>query len=401
MAAQPLSIGIVGAGGRIRTVYANIAEAAGEQTRIVCFYDTDPAAAEHVRELPGGADARAVASYREVIDDPSVNAVMIGTPNAFHTDPAVYAMESGKPLYLEKPLATTLQDHRRLLQVRQRTDARVVVGFVLRYTPFYAKVQELVSSDMLGRVMYLQATEHMGIWLTADCYLRGWRAQRDIAGPLLLEKCCHDIDIVNWVLGRRCEAVGAVTDRTVFVPRSDRPERCSLCDDTACPYRAAGTSAEHAADNTGQEIYVSGANDLCVYNSRKDIADHTTVLARYEGGIHVSFNVTMGVARGERRIRIVGSKAQLSGCAEGNTIVLERLHADARPETIVPERLGTGGHYGGDAVLARQFVNVARDPGTRIDASVEDGFESGVICLAADEAARTGQTVDVARYRES
>jgi predicted dehydrogenase len=308
-------------------------------------------------------------------------------------------MGSGKPLYLEKPLATTLQDHRRLLEARQRTGARVVVGFVLRYTPFYRTVRELVSSGALGKVMYLQATEHMGISLTADCYLRGWRAHRDIAGPLLLEKCCHDIDIVNWVLGKRCETVAAVTDRSVFVPRADRPDRCSVCDDTECVYRAAGTSAEHAADHTGQEIYVSDANDRCIYNSDKDIADHTTVLARYEDNIHVSFNVTMGVARGERRIRIVGSKAQLSGCAEDNTIVLERLHEDAKPQAIEPERLGTGGHYGGDAVLARQFVDVVGEPGTAIDASIEDGFESGVVCLAADEAARTGSTVRVQDFR--
>lgn len=254
-------------------------------------------------------------------------------------------------------------------------------------------VKEIVDSGELGRVMFVQATEHMGTWLTADCYLRGWRSQRSVAGPLLLEKCCHDVDIVNWLLGVPCTTVSAIADRTVFVPRDDRPSRCRDCDDNTCVYRAAGVGEDRSVDDVGQDIYITDPNDRCVYNSDKDVADHFTLLARYEGGVHVSFNVTMGAPRGERRIRIAGSCGELSGCAEDNRIEVRPLGGAAR--VVEPAVTDTGGHYGGDRVLAKAFLDMTADREATTDATVEAGYRSGLICLAADHAARTGAVVDV------
>ena len=390
-----LNIGIIGAGARARTVYGQIFEAAGNTSRIVCFHDPSKKAAEHLLDLPGGQDAVRVESFEEVVDHRDVNVVMIGTPNAFHTAPAVRAMEAGKLLYLEKPLAATSDDHHRLLQIQQRTNARVVLGFVLRYAPFYRKLKELGSGGRLGRIMTLRAEEHMSISLTADCYLRGWRADRKIAGPLLLEKCCHDIDIINWLLDVPCETVWAVSDRTVFVPRGNRPERCRACDDAECQYRAWTGTENRTAIDTIETIYTSDLNDYCVYNREKTIADHTTMLAKYRGGVHVAFNVTMGVTSTSRRIRITGSTGSVSGRAEGNSIVFEPLHREHESETIPIDTTEKRDHYGGDRFLAQEFIRLFKDPTAKCHAGIAAGFESGMICLAADESARTGLPINM------
>ncbi len=388
-----VAIGLIGAGSRIQHVYRQMCATADEPLRIAAFYDTDPARTETVRALPGGETAQVVGEPDQVIRHPEVKAVMIGSPNAFHTEPAVHAMDAGLPLYLEKPLATTLADHERLLETHRRTGARVVVGFVLRFAPFYRKIKELMPA--LGDVLHLQASEHMGIDLTAYTYLRGWRAQRQIAGPLLLEKCCHDIDIINWLLDRPCEWVTATGTRTAFVPRDDRPDRCRVCPDADCVYRHHGTRPYIGAD--GETLYGAddAMQDACVYNCAKDIDDHTTLLAEYAGGVQVSFNVTMGVARGERRIRIVGTRGMLAGCAEDNRIEYTPLRRDAQPEFISPESTGTGGHFGGDTRLAADFVRIMRDPNAVALPSIPEGYRSGIICLAADASAETGVRIAI------
>lgn len=391
-----ISIGIVGAGSRILHVYKDMHSAAAGQVRIASFYDISPEQAAQVRAAPGGADAVASGSAEQVVSDPSVTAVMIGSPNAFHTEPAICAMEAGKPLYLEKPLATTLDDHDRLLRVYERTRARVAVGFVLRYAPFYKKVKEM--SAELGKILFLQASEHMGIDLTAYCYLRGWRAYRRFAGPLLLEKCCHDIDIINWILDAPCKWVAAAGSRTAFIPRTDRPEKCRACPDPECAYRHYGTRPY--TDAAGERIYGADENaiDWCVYNREKDIDDHTTMLAEYEGGRHVSFNVTMGAARGERRIRIVGTRGVLTGCAEDNAIEFTPLRRDAKPEAVSPGASAPGGHFGGDTLLAAGFIRLIRDPSAKPGPSIPEGYRSGVICLAADAAAASGRRIEMSGF---
>ncbi len=388
-----MAIGLIGAGSRIRHVYHELANATEGKLRIAACYDPDPAIVGKIRALPGGETAQVVGEPDQVIRHPEVKAVMIGSPNVFHTEPAELAMQAGLPLYLEKPLATTVADHRRLLDTYRRTGARVTVGFVLRYAPFYRKLKELMPA--LGDILHLQASEHMGIDLTAYTYLRGWRAQRRIAGPLLLEKCCHDIDIINWLLDRPCEWVTATGSRTVFVPRADRPDRCRVCPDADCVYRHQGTRPY--TDVSGETLYGAddAMQDACVYNCAKDIDDHTTLLAEYAGGVQVSFNVTMGVARGERRIRIVGTRGMLAGCAEDNRIEYTPLRRDAQPRFISPESTGTGGHFGGDARLAADFVRLMRDPNAVALPSIPEGYRSGIICLAADASAATGVRIAI------
>jgi len=394
-----IRIGLIGAGGRLAGVYEEVARVAPGQVRLARYFDPDPKTGERLKHLPHAEHARAMASWQSVVEDDEVDAVMVGSPNAFHADPAILAMEVGKPLFLEKPLAATLVDHQRLLQAQRRTDARVAVGFVLRYTPFYRTIKEIVDSGRLGRIQYLHAVEHMGILLTADVYLRGWRAYRKEAGPLLLEKCCHDIDIINWLMGVPCETVSALDDQTVFANDETRPLRCPECGDKGCAYRGEGSISARASAESGVPLYLSGSDDACIYHRGQDISDHTTVLARYQGGVHVTFNVTMGVARGGRWIDIVGSKGKLSGFAEGNTITFTPLGRGAKTETIIPAISHPGRHYGGEFMLAEDFLRICRDPFARSVAGIAEGYESGAICLAADEAARIGQPVEIARYR--
>jgi len=236
----------------------------------------------------------------------------------------------------------------------------------------------------------------MGIALTGDIFLRSpWRRNHALAGPLLLEKCCHDIDMINWLLQTRCMLVFAFNDRTVFIPRKDAPARCSECRIRECQYRAITPEDFRKLEAaTGEQIFNAGYEDVCVYNTASDVADHTTLIAVYEGGIHVAFNVSMGAAQTRRSIRILGSRAWVEGCLEEGKLYVRDCRKDATVETIKIKRT-EGGHHGADQFMAREFIRLFDNPQARPQTSIEEGYESARICLAADKSAREGIPVQV------
>jgi len=391
---QTINVGLIGAGSRGKGVARNIIDHSRGRVRLTRFFDTNPKRIDTVRAISGAEDVQSADRFEDVVDDPDIDAVIVGTPNGFHRAPAEYTMRAGKLLYLEKPLAATLEDSLSILKTQQETNACVLVGFVMRFTQFYRKVRELVQSGLIGQVQTLHADEQMGIALTADIYLRGWRADTKVSGPLLLEKCCHDLDMINWVLGAKCQQVSAVSDRTVFLPRPDAPMRCRDCDDQQCAYRSAQTIA-----GKDEKIYNADLNDGCVYNMDKDIADHTSVVARYDGGVHVLFNVTAGAPHTRRSIDIIGSKGRLTGVFEEHRLWFYPLGGEDKPQPIdLGERL-PGGHGGGDGVIAQSFIDLYDDPQMSFESTIEAGFESALVCFAAEKAANGNCVVDVNALR--
>ncbi len=394
---ETINCGIVGAGARaLIGIYKNINKYSGGRTAIKAFFDpgTDRIAA--VQAQTGGADAVREDSFEKVIDNPAVNAVIIATPNAFHAKPAVYAMEKGKLIFLEKPIAAILEDSRIIMEAKRRTRARLLLGFCMRHCPFYTTLHKIVSSGRLGKIISVHAEEHMGIILTGDIYLRSpWRRNLLSSGPLLLEKCCHDIDMLNWMLNSKCLTVFSVNDRTVFLPRKDAPDNCSECKISDCQYRAkTAEDFKRQEEKTGEQVFNAGYKDSCVYNTSSDVADHTTLLARYEGGIHVTFNVSMGAGETRRNIKILGSKSCVEGCLEEGRLYIRDCRIDAPVETVEIKQ-EEGGHHGADQFIAREFISLFDNPQKQPNPSVEEGYESARICFAAEKSAIEGVSVRI------
>ena len=201
---EPITAVVLGAGSR-GSVYASYAKEHPEDLRIVAV--AEPRAdrrnilADEL-ELP---DTRRFVSWQELLNHPRMaDCAFICTLDDDHTEPAIKAMELGYHLLLEKPMSNTEEECRAIVAAANEMKRTLAVCHVLRYTPFYMTLKKLITQDQIGEVATINQIENVGYWHQAHSFVRGnWRTVRETS-PMILQKSCHDMDIILWLMGKKC-----------------------------------------------------------------------------------------------------------------------------------------------------------------------------------------------------
>lgn len=430
--AAPLEAVLIGAGLRGRLVYGGWARAHPGRLRLVGVAEPDAArretvAAEHA--IPRGAVA---SDWRDLLVRPRLAPLaIVATGDALHVEPALAALAAGHHVLLEKPIAPAAADCVRVVEAAERAGRVLQIAHVLRYTPFYAKVHEIVAGGRLGRLVHLDLREHVAYWHMAHSYVRGKFRNRRIAAPFLLAKSCHDLDLLVWFAGRPVARVASFGGLSVYAaanaPRG-APERCSDgCPvQEQCPHDAVRFYAGPAPEIAGlwpwsdvspdpsrearQRALRTGPYGRCVYRCDNDVVDHQLVQVEFEDGVTGSFSVHGHGAHESRTLRLTGDRGELRGWLERGRIEVER-HG-----RLAAERYEVGGsplgHFGGDeGLLDRVTRHVAAreaDPeapdvpgGDGAAVSGRIALESHLLGFAAERARERGGVVEMAAFREA
>ncbi|WP_285785734.1 Gfo/Idh/MocA family oxidoreductase [Microbispora sp. NBRC 16548] len=410
-----VALALAGAGSRGQT-YASWVARNPDRARLVAVADPEPhrrglAAAGH----PGVAE---YATWQDMLAaDVPADAVIVATQDRDHVDPAVAFARTGRDLLLEKPLAPTEEECRRIVSVVAETGVRLAVCHVLRYTPYTDLVMEMVRSGVLGEIMSVQHLEPVGWWHAAHSYVRGpWRSEK-LASPMLLAKSCHDLDWLAYVTGRRIARVASFGDLGHFRPEK-RPagaaDRCLDCAiEPGCPYSAPKlyypvvrergavwpvTVITDATDEAGvTEALRTGPYGRCVYACDNDVVDHQVLALEFEGGATGTFTMTAFTEQTHRQTRVFGSHGQLIGDGERVTVLDFRT---GRTETVEAGPVGGAtageGHGGGDDGVMDAFVRaVATGDDALIRSGPAESLASHLAVFAAERARHTGTVADV------
>jgi predicted dehydrogenase len=342
--------------------------------------------------------------WRTMLDStPDIDGVIITTPNHTHTEPAVECMKRGYVLALEKPIAESPENCRLLLEAKRRYNARVVVGFVLRASPFYLKAREWIDAGRIGKVVTIQADE-LPHPLTTSVMMRGdWRRFRKTSGGSMLEKCCHDLDMLNWMAGGSPQSLNSFGGIKTFAPRADVPARCADChiQDT-CLYYMPPKVYDHPdmvkKANDGLLYKFVRDNSACVYNNGHDIYDHQTVQLEYDNGVLATLVMDFSCAGTVcgRYLKIVGDKGVIFGKVEENKISLQTYSGNT-VETYDVKDDGSG-HGGANKEHADLFLRMMENPEFHASANLEAGYLSAMLCFAADQSVEEKRRLDVSHY---
>ncbi len=374
-------LGVIGFGSRATSVLSTSRRVCGG-VRVVAVADPDgEGARERLRgvELPEGETAFFGDAEEMLGHAGDLDGLMIGTRCNLHTPVAVRAAETGLPLYLEKPVATS---HEQIVELRDAYRGReksVVVSFPMRVTPLFRKVMEVVESGRLGVVNQVQAVNYVpygGVYYARETY-----RDFEVTGGMWLQKATHDFDYLNALLGTP-KAVSAVMTRMVYGGEMPHDLRCSECD-------LAGTCLEspQGVARRGDDGGVGTGDHACVFGDGIELQDAGAALIGYEGGAHASYaqNFLSRRSAASRGATITGYEGTLSFDWYRGSVTVVDHHRD-RVESF--EVKVTTGHLGGDEVLARNFVDVClgRDE-SRTDLS--SGLLSAAMCLAARESAHS------------
>jgi predicted dehydrogenase len=417
---QPVTVALVGAGNRGFDVYSDYIQQHPETVRLVAVAEPNPERLERVRTRHNLQRDQLYTDWQALLQQKRLaDALIIATPDHAHVEPALQGLERGYHLLLEKPVATSKDDLFNLVDAAKNTQGTITVAHVLRYTPFFSTIRQLVCEGRIGKLMSVDHLENIGYWHFAHSYVRGnWRNQ-EVGGPMILAKACHDLDVLRWVVGRSCQALSSFGSLRYFTPENapkGAADRCFDCPvERECAYSAIRFYVEQHRDNHGWPVSVlssdtslqgrihalrEGPYGQCVYHADNDVADHQVVIMEFDGGITASLTVSAFTQDNTRTLKLMGSLGEIRGHLEKGEIEVRDFLTNQQ-ETIALESVGR--HAGGDAGLMQAFVahlhtlksskdKEAPQPLTSLEASLE----SHLLAFAAEEARLERKTVQLA-----
>jgi predicted dehydrogenase len=339
------------------------------------------------------------------------DAVVIATQDQDHSEPMVALANLGYHVLLEKPMATTLDECLMIKEAVKANNIIFAVGHVLRYTAYSQKMKEILDSGIIGDIVNIQHLEPIGWFHHAHSYVRGnWRNSTE-ATFVLMSKCCHDIDWMTWIMGKKCTKVssfGSIKHFNQAAKPAGATSRCLDCplSDT-CAYSAKNLYLDGVhgikSGNTSWPVSVlaeeptiesitdalrTGPYGRCVYDCDNDVMDNQVVIMQYEDGSTATFTM---VAFSEdiciRKTRIFGTKGEIEGDGEHKINVFE--FASAKKTIVHPDNLnipGMHGHGGGDFCLMKAFSRAVATNDQSFVCDVDRTFESHSLVFAAEKA---------------
>ncbi len=456
---KPLTAILIGAGARGASAYAPYALKHPDELRFIAV------AEPHDQRRQRFALAHAIPiegqfnTWEDLLAQGRIaDVALVATMDRLHTGPALAGLEAGYHTLLEKPMATTLEDCVRLVLAAERAGRVLQICHVLRYTAFFSRLHEILASGRLGDIITVEHRENVVYWHMAHSYVRGhWRDSR-MESPMILAKCCHDLDILYWNLGpaRMLSSFGSLIHFRPENAPAGAPERCTdgcpVADE--CPWYAPRLyldlvplyqTARHspnpwerlgatlllgrptiarglrlipafnrAVDYRDWPISViseatspdarrlaleNGPWGRCVYYCDNDVVDHQIVNMEMESGASAVLAMHGHSHRETRSMRYDGTRATLRGlfCYGMGDVIEIHDHNSGRVERIQPQA-GASGHGGGDDGLMAAFVRTVRgeaEPLTNGRASLE----SHLMAFAAEQARVEGSVIDMAAFR--
>jgi predicted dehydrogenase len=316
--------------------------------------------------------------YRELCAASDIDWVMIASWNCYHREHAVAALQAGKHVFCQKPLATTVADCLAMRRAWQKSGRMFNIGFSLRYTPHYQAIRRLVNEGAIGQIVSLEFNETLSF--NHGGYIMGdWRRLTKYAGTHLLEKCCHDIDLVNWITGSRAQRVASFGGLNFFIPKNVRRIR------------------ELGRNRKGQPAYQTWAGlvNKNPFTAAKDIVDNQVAVIEFENNVRATFHTNCNSGIPERRMCLIGTEGAIRSDVVNGQIEVGRIGFHQKVRTL--HTIITGSHAGGDDVLARELA-ASMLKGTPPAVGLDDGLLSAFTCFGIDKAMESGKVVDMAPF---
>lgn len=421
---KPTTAVMVGAGHRARFAFGDYAHRFPDKLKFVAVAEPDDErrirfAQEH--NIPESGQFR---SWEDLVALPEPLAPLCFncTMDRDHIESGIALLRAGYELMLEKPMADTPQGCVQVAQAALELGRYMQISHPMRFTSFYKEVKRLLDEGAIGRVLAISMTENIGYYHFAHSYVRGnWRNVAE-SGPLILTKCCHDMDCATWMTDSLVSEVSAMGDlyhfRAENAPKG-APKRCldgCPVEDT-CPYYAPSLYLQPKAHGFAAAISVDtslearrraleeGPYGRCVYHCDNNCADQHSVMAQFENGVLFDFTVYANTPDISRQIRVIGSDGELTGHFEKSEIQVLRYKGGAGEsfdaEIHRPRPLG-GGHMGGDEGVTENFLRiVAERDWESMRHSLENAVEGHLLSFAAEEARVSSSRIVMEDFRHA
>ncbi|MCQ2484500.1 MAG: Gfo/Idh/MocA family oxidoreductase [Clostridia bacterium] len=419
---RPLKTVIIG-GGHRSLIYAELAKLKPDEMEIVGVADPNEFRRNQIAEYFSIPAEHVFTSAEELAAVPKfADAAINGTMDHIHVETSIPLLKAGYDILLEKPFAVNEEEMRKLVECAEENGRKIMVCFVLRYAPFYQMIKETIVLGEIGEIINIQTVEHVSYHHMSTSHIRGkWRNEEECHASMLLAKCCHDIDIMMWLMGSddpvRVSSFGSLMQ---FRPEN-APENsgtrclvdCPLAD--TCLYSAKRLYIDHPdrwefyvwdkledKENATIEdkinLLKTSPYGICAYKSDNNVVDHQSIAVQFRSGATGTHNMIGGAAVPQRKIHIIGTKGEISGTLESGKFTVSLI--DPRPncehlDREVDTQISDDTHGGGDIKLVEDFVNYARDDVMSLSCtSIKDSVKGHLTVFRADKSMKNNGQVE-------
>lgn len=308
--------------------------------------DPNPDAHTAFKEF-AGSDKAVTVDYRDLLDK-NLDAIFVVSPDFLHEEQAIACLEAGVPVFLEKPMAITVEGCDRILETMHRTRTRLYVGHNMRHFAVVRKMREWIQQGLIGEVKTAWCRHFISYG--GEAYYRDWHADRRLSTGLLLQKGAHDIDVLHWLCDGYAKRVTAMGQLMVYGDLTDRQK-----------------------DGEKVKVEFKGTwppESLTKLNPTVDVEDVNLMLMELDNGVLASYQQCHFTPDAWRNYTVVGSHGRIEnfGDSPGNATIRLWDHnhqgysAQADLEYHVPPAKGTG-HGGSDPLMVDEFIRYIQQGG--------------------------------------
>ncbi len=425
MKVKILTMSIIGVGARGGEAYGRYIHKCSDKYKITNLCDINKERLKKYGEAFDVPEENRFLSEEEFFQKKRSDILLIGTMDRQHVAMAEKALSLGYDILLEKPVSEDVNELRSLVKKAKETGCIIMVCHVLRYTVMINKLKQILDEGGIGRLISMDQTENVVFWHEAHSFVRGnWRNSEETS-PMILQKCCHDLDLIQYFIGARCQSVASMGSLAYF-KRENQPkgasDRCTECSFIeTCPYSAKRVYIDlwkeyGSPENVWPMNVVTDAYPLteealyeaihvnrygrCVFACDNDVVDNQTVIMQFENGVTATLKMEAFTKKGGRDIRFFGTEGELSLDEVGDTITLRRYFSEDKVWKLSELTDDLEGHGGGDHRMLDKLYEVVAEGNTAVNTSIENSVESHYMALAAEESRLAGgKLVSLEKYR--
>ncbi len=342
------------------------------------------------------------------------DAIIIASMDQDHYTQCIAALELGYDILLEKPISPNPKETLEIQKKAEKKGCKVIVCHVLRYTNFFSEIKKIIDSKKLGKIISIQHNENIGNFHIAHSFVRGnWR-RSDLSSPLVMQKSCHDMDILTWLADSEAKRITSFGSLKYFKEEnapensSDRCLTCNVADDCRfnalkayLPVRGTWPATLLSQDQSEEGIrkaLIDSPYGRCVYRCDNDVCDNQVILIEFKNGVTVSFNLSGFTNKMSRTIKIMCENGEIRGDDNANIIEITRFasnYVDEYKQEVIHPEVVSGGHGGGDALLMDNFLDLMEHDAITSKSTIKQSVESHIMAYAAELSRNTGNVIDI------
>ncbi len=346
------------------------------------------------------------------------DAAIIATMDRDHFSHVMQALDCGYDILLEKPISP---DAKECVAIEERANAlgrKITVCHVLRYTDFWGTIKSVLDSGEIGRVVAIRHSENIGNFHMAHSFVRGnWRNDT-LSSPIIMQKSCHDLDILLWLTGAHCTRVAAFGSLSYFTEENapaGSSNRCLTCPAAdSCRFDAwkcyqpvlgswpADVVCLEQTEESLKKALEEGPYGRCVYRCDNNVCDHMSILLEFDTGATATFSLTAQSCNNHRDIHIMGQHGEIHADDLTGAITVTPFrssNADSIREYTIHTAAKNSGHGGGDDGIMECFTESLLSGESCSRSTISQSVESHLMACAIEEARITGQVVDMDAFR--